>query len=223
MKIAFEGPPAAGKSTLAEYCAATGLASVVPEVNQLFNRPDKEPADWYLERQVCRWELAQKKQENGSIVIFDGDPFQPLWFGWIYSDEEWTSMEECESFYRRMIQDGRIGFPDLYIFFMLPEEERRIRESKRGRMKAHDENRILNKYKRYIRLVAPQRIYFEALREKFPSRVLFYESKSVENGARLLERLEPKADPAQDIMIFDFLVGWLKKNPGEPVASGQRC
>ena len=68
--------------------AAMGDSYVVPEVNMLFPRPQPESENWYLDRQVCRWEIGMRQEENYSRVIFDGDIFQPLWFNWIFSDED---------------------------------------------------------------------------------------------------------------------------------------
>jgi hypothetical protein len=54
--VCFEGRSAVGKTTAARFLSASSGIEVVPEVAAVFERPD-EPADWYLERQVERWQL----------------------------------------------------------------------------------------------------------------------------------------------------------------------
>jgi hypothetical protein len=62
--VAFEGAPAAGKSTTADYLAAHHDALRIPEVNVLFDRPVDEPYDWYFERQLDRWDIAVEKNAS---------------------------------------------------------------------------------------------------------------------------------------------------------------
>ena len=111
MTIVLEGPPAAGKSTISRSLQSAGDYYVIPEVNMLFQRPQLEPENWYLDRQVCRWEIGMRQEESYSGVIFDGDIFQPLWFNWIFSDEDWNPLEHNEAYYRKAIMVGRIRFP----------------------------------------------------------------------------------------------------------------
>jgi broad-specificity NMP kinase len=77
MIIAIEGAPGVGKSATAA-ALAKGRAYVVPEVNRLFARPDPEPAEWYCERQIARWEMARLHTAQDGLAVLDGDPFQPL-------------------------------------------------------------------------------------------------------------------------------------------------
>jgi hypothetical protein len=99
MIICFEGAPAVGKSTTSQIMANRYKAFVVPEVNLLFARPKNEPENWYLNRQVARWEMGMRQLDNFDWIIFDGDLFQPLWFNWIYFDEGWTDLESSENFF----------------------------------------------------------------------------------------------------------------------------
>ncbi len=91
MILSFEGPPAAGKSTISKALADNQKAFVIPEVNLLFDRPDNVTENWFLSRQVERWEIGIKEKEKYEWIIFDGDLFQPLWFNWIFEDEGWPT------------------------------------------------------------------------------------------------------------------------------------
>jgi hypothetical protein len=75
--VYFEGPSAVGKTTSAQVLRASNGIEVVPDVAALFERPSDESADWYLERQVERWQLALQSSVDRDVVL-DGDPFQPL-------------------------------------------------------------------------------------------------------------------------------------------------
>jgi hypothetical protein len=83
--ICFEGASAVGKTTTADCFKTTGGAFVVPEVNLLFERPEDAPPEWYFERQVQRWQIAQEQSSFYRLVILDGDLFQPLWYSWAYN------------------------------------------------------------------------------------------------------------------------------------------
>ncbi len=215
MKVAFEGPPAAGKSTTAKALQASVKHFVIPEVNLLFERPETEPENWYLEHQVKRWQIAQKQETSYNSVIFDGDIFQPLWFSWIFSDENWPSIEYHEEFYRKTILSGHIGFPDKYIIFSLPEDERRNREYQRRKEMERDKTRIQQKYKKYQRIAEPQKKYFKAFQEKFPSRVQFLQSITLKENKESVMSLTIHQDSYSDIDIFEFLIKWLKTNKAE--------
>ena len=80
--ICLEGASAAGKTTLSGAIAERTGAGVIGEVWTLFERPSPEPPLWYLERQVDRWRLAVESAAKHGLAILDGDPFQPLWYGW---------------------------------------------------------------------------------------------------------------------------------------------
>jgi hypothetical protein len=110
--ISFEGPPAVGKTTTSAYLSRHHNALVIPEVNRLFARPDHEADDWYFHRQIARWEMALRSDDHNRLIVLDGDPFQPLWFNWIFAHEPWQPLEEVVAFYRPHIEAGHIGFPN---------------------------------------------------------------------------------------------------------------
>ena len=115
MIVAFEGLPAVGKTTTAQ---AIDGAFIVREVPKLFQMPKSVPRDWYLDCQVARWEMGLRRRNDFEHVIFDGDPFQPLWFNWIYEYQgKWEDNDFVREFYRDRIVEGRIAFPDVYVYF----------------------------------------------------------------------------------------------------------
>ena len=96
--ICFEGASAVGKTALSEYLRDNLNAFVIPEVYLLFQRTPDEPKFWYFERQIERWQLAEKASKNYEIVILDGDPFQPVWYNWAYDFDFGDPFEEITDF-----------------------------------------------------------------------------------------------------------------------------
>ncbi len=98
--ICLEGASAVGKTTTSKYMKEKFDAFVVEEVNKLFIRPNPEPENWYFDKQVERWSIANK--QDNKLLIFDGDPFQPLWYNWSYNFEGWQSLDFLNEFYRNI-------------------------------------------------------------------------------------------------------------------------
>jgi hypothetical protein len=97
--ICLEGASAAGKTTLSQAIAARTGAAVIAEVWALFERPSPEPPLWYFEKQVERWRLAVERARKHGLSILDGDPFQPLWYGWAYGFIDPHTLTTVTSFY----------------------------------------------------------------------------------------------------------------------------
>jgi thymidylate kinase len=212
MIISLEGVPAIGKSTTSQAMANSDRAFVVSEVNMLFARPKNQPEDWYLSRQVARWEIGIRQLENFDWIIFDGDLFQPLWFSWIYNNEGWNDLEYNEKFYREQIIQGRICFPDVYFLLSTTNDEIWKRALKRGIEVGKDEEKIRYKFERYKRLVEPQKRYFEAFHANFSEKVKFLDSVTLEENLKFITSISQQKPAYQDIDILDFLVSWLREN-----------
>lgn len=206
--LCFEGPSAAGKTTTARAFGAAGDAFVVPEVNELYARPENESPDWYFERQVERWSLARQQSQSHPLVILDGDPFQPLWYNWAYDFAGWQDLEFIERFYRPRIRDGTIRFPDLYIIFSASEAELR-------RRKEADASRRRRGFEKHLRMIEPQRRYFRAMQDVSPHRVLFLQAETIEANMGFIRRsataLTGQNEDEQD-RLFDKMLGWLRAN-----------
>ena len=203
--LCFEGPSAAGKSTLATAMESHG-AHVVREANVLFPRPVEEAPDWYFQRQVDRWRMAEEAAREHPLVILDGDPLQPLWYNWAYSYEGWQPLDFLESFYRPRLESGEMGIPDRYV--ILQADEATLRERK-----AMDTGRRRGGFEAHLRFIEPQRRYFRAMQEMAPTRVDFVDSGSVDATVEAVRRALPSvASAADSLALFDGMIRWLRGN-----------
>lgn len=206
--LCLEGPSAVGKTATAQALKANHAAVVVPEVNQLFHRPQAESADWYLERQVDRWLMAVEQSQSHHLTILDGDPFQPLWYNWAYDFVGWQALDALEQFYRSRIQANVLSFPDLYILFSTSETELRSR-------KTNDATRQRRGFEKHLQMIKPQQRYFQAMQSFSPNHVLFCEAESIQANIEFVQqtmssRLETNGVEA--VELFDQLVQWLRAN-----------
>lgn len=174
--LCLEGPSAVGKSTLAQVLADRIGARVVPEVNQLYERPADADDAWYLARQQDRWQLAAQASLAGQVAVLDGDVFQPLWYGWAYGFAEHLPLHDLLAFYRPRLISGLMGFPLRYVLLQAGTDELRQR-------KAHDPTRSRRNFERHLQLVAPLQRYFQALERVCPARVLPLAASSPRAGA----------------------------------------
>lgn len=206
--ICLEGASGIGKSTTCQAIAKQYNAYVVPEVNFLFERPNPEPENWYLERQVERWKIAQEKLKTYDFVLFDGDIFQPLWYNWIYEDEYPNSLPLLKESYRKQIKEKQIGFPDMYVHLSIDEHELRSR-------KENDRTRRRSNFEKHLRLVEPQERYFQVMNSFSPNKVCFVDAISVEgNVDRIFDALSclhNKKSRGHSIWLFESLMDWLMK------------
>jgi len=205
--ICLEGASAVGKTTTADTLKAVCGAFVVPEVNQLFERPENESAEWYFERQVERWSIAREQSKSHSLIILDGDPFQPLWYCWAYNFIGWQNLDFMEQFYKPRIKHKILDFPDLYFIFSTSEDELRKR-------KQNDVTRNRRGFEAHLRMIEPQRRYFETMRIFSPNRVSFLRAETIETNIEFIQKNvsgvvgnnETKSDE-----LFDKMIEWLRK------------
>ena len=205
--ICFEGPSAVGKTTTADAFRADYEAFVVPEVNALFSRPEDEPADWYLERQVERYSIAQENNKANRTVILDGDPFQPLWYGWVYGYVTQQRLDFMEQFYGPRILAGTIAFPDLYIVFGTSENEL-------GSRRKSDTSRRRVNFEKHLKIIEPQQRYFHAMNRFSPGRVQFLEAESVHRNLEFIRKsiLRMNAYTVKEpSALFENITKWLKE------------
>ncbi len=204
MIICLEGPSAVGKTTTCSALVEQN-AYVVPEVNALFERPAQTSADWYLERQVERWEIAQEHSTNGRLVILDGDVFQPLWYNWSFGFAEYQPLDTLSAFYRPCVEAGLIGFPDHYVHLFIDENELRLR-------KAADQTRSRRGFEPNLRLLQTQPRYFEMLSGLMPGRVHGVEAKSVETNLQCIFKCSAvlPLTAMTPLEIFNNSIEWLQ-------------
>ena len=209
MIIVLEGAPAAGKTTTALHLVEHHDAFRIPEVNVLFpERPSPEPAHWYLARQVERWALA--KQSAAKLVLLDGDPYQPVWFSWMYPGRvRPASWQAAVDYFEEHLEE--VAAPAFSAHLSVDPDERYRREVSRERARGHDEATGDRKYARYVDFAGPQHAYFAALNEAFPGAVVFFEATSATGvAAALLEHEPPPASDVRD--VFAFMRSWLDQH-----------
>lgn len=206
--ICLEGASAVGKTTTATCFKASDGVFIVPEVNLLFEKRENASAEWYFERQVERWRIAQEQSAIHRLVILDGDPFQPLWYSWAYHFLGWQSLDFMEQFYQPKIQNKTLGFPDRYFIFSANEAELRKRKDR-------DTTRQRRGFETHLRMIEPQRRYFRAMQAFSPPRVLFLETETIEaNMEFILKNISGLAKPNENESdeLFDQMIVWLREN-----------
>ncbi len=210
MKLVFEGAPAVGKSTVSNVLKSNHNCQVIPEVNVLFGKECLDSHLCYYQKQVERWSLATSKPDLESISIFDGDIFQPVWFSYLFSDEDWGCFDEMNEFYLSMLQSKQISFPDKYVFFYIDENTRVVRETERSKLLGKNSEQINRKIQRYSNFSIQQYDFFYKLREYFPDLVVFIESNDISDSVdRVLSLSEPHSYKCLD--IFQFILDWGKE------------
>jgi hypothetical protein len=214
--ICLEGASAAGKTTLSHAIAARTRAAVVAEVWALFERPSPEPPMWYLEKQVERWRFAVESAGQHSLSILDGDPFQPLWYGWAYGFTEPHTLSTVMSFYHDAIAAGRLAFPDRYIFLAVAEPELRAR-------KQGDTSRSRRNFAKHLSLLRHQPLYFATMNTISPGLVHVLDAgapvttlaETAISAIRSVQRAE------DSLTVLQSLADWLRTTPSEPQALSQ--
>lgn len=200
MIVCFEGPSAIGKTKLSE--SFSDRFNIVPEVNLLFKSNETASKLWYYEKQVERYRLCQ---ESTKTSILDGDIFQPLWYNWIYGyPSDFPSKQETIEFYSRMIEDGRIKFPDLYIVFHADENELRLRKEK-------DVSRTRRNFEKHLKLIKPQQEYFNFLDYHTDVDVEFVNFTNLEGTKDIVTSIiqSKTAKEVSDRKVFESLTNWL--------------
>lgn len=200
--ICLEGASGIGKSTAADFMERKYGYVRIPEVNELFERSYKEPSDWYFRMQVKRWELARDASLSGKVAILDGDHLQPVWYNWIFDDLNLQTVEEVLEFYSKAFSEGALGFPDAYVLLHLDIDELRSR-------KESDKRRSRRNFEMHLRLIEPQRDYFEMLQSCGHSSVAFMEATSPDDIADccldfLRSNFKKEADKPKFGVIEDF-------------------
>ncbi len=168
--------------------------------------------------------MAMRRGSN-RFVILDGDPFQPLWYSWVFSDAETAaSTDEIRAFYTRAVHSGRIRFPDCYVHFHADGET--LLQRRLVRDAAEGEATITMKFHKWQRMSVPVQRYFEHLSAQFPDRVLFIESETLTgNQAQIEQHVVPtRSVKDSDDAMLECLIDFMASNPvsqvdGQTVAS----
>jgi len=206
--ISIEGASAAGKTTTSAALAHQNRAFHIPEVATWWKKPAQEYAEWFFERQVDRWRIATEKEQDGEVII-DIDLFQTFWYNWAFDFTLFggQSLEFVEDFYRPLLSQRKLGFPDKY--FILYTNEANLRERR-----VNDKTRLRRGFELNLKFIEPQKRYFQALNNFFPGIVCFIESIDIESNVTKIRNELPNCKNAHrySLELFDYMVYWLKEN-----------
>lgn len=172
---------------------------------------------WYLEKQVERWRLAGAGAEKNRLAILDGDPFQPLWYGWAYGFTKPHTLNTIISFYRDAIAAGDLAFPDRYILLAVAEAE--LRAGKEG-----DASRSRRNFTKHVNLLRHQPRYFTAINTIGPGLAYVLDAAApVTTLAEIAISVIRGERHAEDsLTVLEYLADWLRKTLSEPEEPGQR-
>lgn len=207
MIVCLEGASAVGKTTTCRTLQERFGTVIIPEVNALYKRPDPEAADWYLERQVDRWGKAQQAAKTHAVAVLDGDPFQPLWYNWSFDFRQRQDLDYLKRFFRPLIAQGTLSFPNRYYLLVISESELR-------RRKEADIIRSRRNFESHLGLIDTQRRYFEAMASLSPGRARIVEADTVQGTSEQIaqDMLKSPDDAPAMLELFDALVKWLEDN-----------
>lgn len=177
--ICIEGASASGKSTVCRILETEFGFTRIPEVNELYPRSPAESPTWYFERQIDRWIMACDISSVGGSVILDGDPFQPVWYNWIFPDIGLQPIPDVIRFYHEKVKSRVLRVPDKYYFLTTSELELR-------RRKESDQSRSRRNFEMHLRLIEPQMAYFTAMNDSAPGLVSVMESGDSREVAKLI-------------------------------------
>lgn len=202
--VCLEGPSAVGKTTLAAALARRTGAAVVPELDASGAPPAAESAAWFVDAHAAEWQRARALAHGAPLVVMDCDPFKGLWFNWVFADQGWPGIQVQQPLHRAHVDAGTLAFPDLYVLLLATEAQLRAR-------RAGDPTRTRRNHEMHLRLIRPQRRYFEALQAADPPRVLLLGTTVRETLAdqvlAAVAALPP--DPPDSARLFDHIARWV--------------
>lgn len=205
--ICLEGPSAVGKTTLAAALARRAGAAVIPELDASAAPPVEDSAAWFVDAHAAQWRRARDLAKAAPLVVMDSDPFKGLWFNWVFAEQGWPGIGVQAPLHRAHVEAGTLAFPDLYVVLLATEPQLRAR-------RAGDPTRTRRNHEMHLRLIHPQRRYFEALRVADPPRVLLIDTTARDTlpdaVLAAVERLPP--DPPNSMRLFYHMVDWVAAN-----------
>jgi thymidylate kinase len=204
--VCLEGPSAVGKTTLAAALARTHGAPVIAEPSGGTPPPDPAArAAWFLERHVARWRDARAAAAAARFAVLDGDPLKGLWYDWSLAEQGWAGLDVLAPLHRTAVACGELAFPSLYVLLQAPEPVLRARRS-------GDPTRTRRHFEQHLRLVAPQRRWFEALAAATPGRVAIVETGAQGPPVReVVEALRTVPDdPLDPAPLLEHMLAWLR-------------
>ncbi|HYR09263.1 MAG TPA: hypothetical protein VEQ60_15875, partial [Longimicrobium sp.] len=202
--ICLEGPSAVGKTTLAAEFARRAGAAVIPELDASAAPPIAESAAWFVDAHAAQWKRARELAVRAPLVVMDGDPFKGLWFNRVFAEQGWPGLDAQAPAHHAHIAAGTLAFPDLYVVLLATEAQLRAR-------RAGDPTRTRRNHEMHLRLIDPQRRYFQALQEADPPRVLLLDTTARDAlPDAVLAAVEAlPSDPPDSARLFDHMARWV--------------
>lgn len=202
--VCLEGPSAVGKTTLAATLARTAGAVVIPELDAAGAPPIAESAAWFAARHAARWRRAVEAAAVAPLVVLDGDPFKALWYDPVYAGAGWPGVDVVAPLHRAHVAQGTLAFPDLYVVLQATEAELRAR-------RAGDPTRTRRSFETHLRLVAPQRRWFVALRAAAPRRVVLPDTGDRDRLADVVRAAVAELPPGapDSARLLDAMLAWI--------------
>ncbi|HEY8560174.1 MAG TPA: hypothetical protein VIL74_07345 [Pyrinomonadaceae bacterium] len=113
-----------------------------------------------------------------------------------------------ERFYRPAMQNNLIDFPRRYFVFSAGEAELRKR-------RAGDAARQRRGFETHLKMIAPMRRYFEAMRNVSPGRAMFLEAETIVSNVEFVcgnvsDLNAP--EPLDSLFLLDEMLAWLREN-----------
>jgi deoxyadenosine/deoxycytidine kinase len=196
--VCLEGASAVGKTTVSKLLEKEFGYVRIAEVNELFERSINESSTWYFERQIDRWKLAREVSRKGGVAVLDGDPFQPVWYNWIFANDGLQPLNKVFDFYQCRVQSGDIEFPNKYIVLKTPRSELSAR-------KESDPTRSRRNFDKHLKLIEPQFEYFKAMCSISLNSVEFIESDNPRNVADKIVDLDKPINKLDSLEVLNAI------------------
>ncbi|HCK92957.1 MAG TPA: chloramphenicol acetyltransferase [Gammaproteobacteria bacterium] len=202
--ICLEGPSSIGKTTLCAELKKKHDFIIIPEVNKLFERPEHAGADWYLEKQIERLQMAQTKSTASQHVVLDGDPLQPLWYNWIFPELKLYPLDHVIQFFGRAIKEKTFVYPDHYFLLTTSLEEL-------TRRKENDATRARKNFATHLKMIEPQQALFQQIQQEYPDFIDILEHDSSEKTLKFIaQKASSLQSCAKSEALFDLEVSTMQ-------------
>ena len=168
MIIVVEGPSGAGKTTWCRtHAGANALLEALPDHATVPTDP-RAAAQFWVERNIARWEEVLAREARDGLVVVDTDPFK-LHYVWTLfrsgqtTDVEWTMQREAA---RDAFGSGRYALADVFLVSDVDVETLRARRSA-------DPSRTRRNFDRHVLLRDALLRWYGAIDRLEPGRVVF--------------------------------------------------
>ena len=168
MIIVVEGPSGAGKTTWCRtHAGANALLEALPDHATVPTDP-RAAAQFWVERNIARWEEVLAREARDGLVVVDTDPFK-LHYVWTLfrsgqtTDVEWTMQREAA---RDAFGSGRYALADVFLVSDVDVETLRARRSA-------DPSRTRRNFDRHVLLRNALLRWYGAIDRLEPGRVVF--------------------------------------------------